>query len=81
MTRRAITQPVAMPDWAPGYAAWRHSYASAIIRLLLPMLSLAVTSRHPPTPACPAPSSTRSPDNSRRRTGLRLRSNPQVRTH
>jgi hypothetical protein len=81
MTRRAISRSVAMPHWASWHAAWRHSYASAIIRLLLPVLSPAVTSRHQPTPACPAPSSTRSPDNDRRRTGLRLRSSPQVRTH
>ena len=81
MTRRVITQPVAMPDWAPCHAAPRHPYASTIVRLFGPILSPAATSQHRPAPSHPDPPSTRSPENDRTLIGLRLRSNPQGPIH
>ncbi len=79
MTRRVITQPVAMPDWAPGYALARHPCACAM-RPRLAVTPSGPTGLAPGALAgCSTPSRPRSRDPRRSRTDLRLRSNPQER--
>jgi hypothetical protein len=81
MTRRAIPQPLARPDRAPWRAVSRHPCACALARRRAATRSRAGSLGRGAVADRAVLLRLRSRDPHRPRKGLRLRSNPQARTH